>query len=43
MKKTILILKLIQLLFVLPFSILKGAKKKSYHQIKKTMIAANLL
>jgi len=43
MKKTFLILKLIQLLFILPFSILKGTKKRAYHQIKKTMVAANLL
>ncbi|MDG1039519.1 MAG: hypothetical protein P8H13_05105 [Polaribacter sp.] len=43
MKKLLQILKIIQLLIVLPFSIANGSKKKSYHKIKRRMIAANLL
>lgn len=43
MKKILQILKIIQLLAVLPFSIVNGSKKKAYHKIKRMMIAANLL
>ena len=43
MKRILQILKIIQLLIVLPFSIVNGSKKRSYHRIKRMMIAANLL
>ena len=43
MKRVFQILRIFQLLIILPFSILNGSKKKAYHRIKRTMIAANLL
>ena len=43
MKKTLQILKIIQLFILLPFSVVNGSKKRAYHRIKKMMIAANLL
>ncbi|MFT5762466.1 MAG: hypothetical protein ACI8WA_001595 [Polaribacter sp.] len=43
MKRTLQIFKIIQLFIILPFSIVNGSKKKAYHRIKRTMIAANLL
>ncbi len=43
MKKILQVLKIIQLLIVLPFSIMNGSKKKAYHRIKRMMIAANML
>jgi hypothetical protein len=43
MKKILQILRIIQLFIMLPFSIVNGSKKKSYHKIKRKMIAANLL
>jgi len=43
MKRILQIVKIIQLLIVLPFSIVNGSKKRAYHRIKRMMIAANLL
>jgi len=43
MKKLLSILKVLQLLLVLPFSISNGSKKRAYRKIKKLMIQANLL
>jgi len=43
MKKVLQILKIIQLLIILPFSISNGSKKRAYNRIKKMMISANLL
>ena len=43
MKKTLQILKIIQLLIFLPFEISKGSKRRAHNRIKKMMIAANLL
>ncbi len=43
MKKTLQILNIIWLFILLPFSVVKGSKKKAYRRIKRTMIAANLL
>jgi len=42
MRKLSQIVKIIQLLILLPFHISRGSKKRAYVQIKKTMIAANL-
>ena len=43
MRKLLQILKIIQLLILLPFEISNGSKKRAYMRIKKIMIAANLL
>lgn len=43
MKKTLQILKIVQLFIFLPFEISNGAKRKAYQRIKKMMISANLL
>ena len=43
MKKTLQVLKIVQLFILLPFEISKGSKKRAYMRIKKMMIAANLL
>lgn len=43
MKKTLQILKIIQLLIFLPFEISKGSKRRAQNRIKKIMVAANLL
>ncbi|TVZ56720.1 hypothetical protein OD91_2017 [Lutibacter sp. Hel_I_33_5] len=43
MKRVLQILKIIQLFIFLPFEISKGSKKRAYREIKKMMIAANLL
>ncbi|WP_299055210.1 hypothetical protein [uncultured Polaribacter sp.] len=43
MKKSLQILKIIQLFILLPFEISKGSKKKAYLRIKKKMIAVNML
>jgi hypothetical protein len=43
MKRIFQFLKIIQLLIVLPFSIVNGSEKRAYHRIKRMMIAANLL
>ena len=42
MKRTIQILKVIQLFLFLPFSVENGSKKKYYQLIKKAMIDAKL-
>jgi hypothetical protein len=43
MKKSLQILKIIQLFIFLPFEISKGSKRRAYMRIKKMMISANLL
>ncbi|WP_262913996.1 hypothetical protein [Polaribacter sargassicola] len=43
MKRTLQLLKIVQLFILLPFEISKGSKKRAYMQIKKVMVAANLL
>ncbi len=43
MKRILQYFKIIQLLIILPFSILNGSKKKAHQRIKRMMIAANLL
>lgn len=43
MKKTLQLLKIVQLFILLPFEISKGSKKRAYMRIKKMMVAANLL
>lgn len=43
MKKTLQVLKIIQLFVLLPFEISKGSKKRTQQRIKKIMISANLL
>ena len=43
MKKTLQVLKIILLFIFLPFEISKGTKKRAYMNIKRKMIAANLL
>ncbi len=43
MKKLLSLLKVIQHLIILPFSISKGSKKREYRKIKHLMIRANLL
>jgi hypothetical protein len=43
MKKTLQILKIIQLFIILPFEISKGSKRRAHQKIKKIMISANLL
>ncbi len=43
MKRILLFFKIIQLLIILPFSILNGSKKKAHQRIKRVMISAKLL
>tara|TARA_B110000046_G_scaffold185611_1_gene228087 strand:+ start:6924 stop:7127 length:204 start_codon:yes stop_codon:yes gene_type:complete len=43
MKRTLKMLKIIQLFIFLPFEISNGSKKRAYIRIKKMMISANLL
>jgi hypothetical protein len=43
MKKTLQILKIVQLSILLPFEISKGSKKRASKRIRKMMISANLL
>ncbi|WP_284041172.1 hypothetical protein [Polaribacter sp. Z022] len=43
MKKTLQLLKILQLFLLLPFEISKGSKKRAYMKIKKMLVAANLL
>jgi len=43
MKKTLQILKIIQLFVFLPFEVSKGCKKKAYQRLKLMMVQANLL
>jgi len=43
MRKTMQIIKIIQLFLMLPFQIANGSKKKAYVRIKKMLLAANLL
>jgi hypothetical protein len=43
MKRTLKVIKIIQLFIFLPFEISKGSKKKAYIRIKKKMISADLL
>ena len=37
------ILKVIQLLILLPFHITNGSKRKAYKEVKKTMVDASLI
>jgi len=43
MKKTLQVLRIILLFIILPFEISKGTKKRAYMNIKRKMIAANML
>jgi len=43
MKRSLQILRILQLFIILPFSIFKGSKKRAYGKIKRLMVSANLL
>lgn len=43
MRKLLKILELLKLIFLLPFEISNGSKKRAYRKIKQLMISANLL
>jgi hypothetical protein len=43
MKKTLQVLRIIVLFILLPIEISKGTKKRAYMNIKRKMVAANML